>query len=42
MCEPREVVLDDDIGKDHFGLLILHCPNDNNEYLEVAIVLDYF
>lgn len=42
MCDPREVVLDDDIGKDHVGLFILHCPNDNNEYLEVAIGLRLF
>ncbi len=42
VCDPREVVLHDDVSKDDVGLLILHCPNDNNEYLEVAIGLRLF
>jgi hypothetical protein len=27
-CDPKEVVLDNQLGEDHFGLRILYCPND--------------
>jgi hypothetical protein len=27
-CDPREAMLDDDLGEDHVGILISYCPDD--------------
>jgi len=33
--DPKEAVLDDDLGKDHVGLLNLYCPNDISTIMSI-------
>ncbi len=33
--DPKEVVLDDDLGEDHVGLLNLCCPNDISTIMSI-------
>lgn len=34
-CDPREVVLNDDLGEDHFELFILYCRNDKSTIMSI-------
>ncbi len=34
-CDPREIVLYDDLGEDRFGSLILYCPNDISTIMNI-------
>ncbi len=34
-CDPREAMLDDDLGEDHVGLFILYCLDDISTIMNI-------